>query len=100
MKELFWYYKSGCRYNPSWHYAHGEAETFLGHDIPVCPDDWVPPLGRSFVLLTNIKGESRKAACYSWIDKWKRQRGLFVFMTDRDSVLYASECLMRKVGFL
>lgn len=97
MKELLHYYKEDCRHSPGWHYAHGEAETFLRHDIPVCPDEWVPPVGRSFVLLTNKEGETRKAACFSWIDGYKTHRGLFVFMTDRESVAYASQCFMAQV---
>lgn len=107
MKELFHYYQPGCRYNPSWHYAHGDAENFLGHDIPVTPDDWTPPVGRSFVILFNALGEGKKAACYSWISveksffgEQRTQRGLFVFPSDRESVLYAWECMVNQVGRL
>lgn len=99
MQELFWYDKKNCPHTPGWHYAHGAAENFLGHDIPVCPNDYVPKLGRSIVLLTNEKGESKKAACYSWYDG-RLQRGLFVFLDDKKSILYAAKCMMEKRTYL
>ncbi len=100
--RLYHYDKPGCRYNPSWHYAHGDAEGFLGHDIPVIDNDWTPPLGRSKVILVNAVSEERAAFVFSWITEKYRphQRGLIVFLEDRESVAYASQCLMNKVDYL
>ena len=81
------------RYSAGFHYADGEAETFLDTDLMDCESEFVPPDGKSSVLLKNSKNQTREAVCYSWTDKYKTKRGLVVFPDDQDAVRHAERSM-------